>query len=236
MMKRNIYKTLLIVFCSSMLFVQCVDDDDNGNVILQINCNDGIQNGDETGVDCGGTACEPCLTELDFSGTFIQEDIMGRPGINTFFSGSDLVKNNFNTSIVSERGAQFYDFQGAFETTLESYHDIYAESLGMDPIDLNYETNILGLDATVFTTFLAEYDALQVAPNGTTTYYDGAHFLTGRNLADDVIDVSLVLMFGGQSGTRFDGTNGTPQLTFDGVGPGDRDFTIGFPYLEIPNL
>src|SRR5210317_1580628 len=126
-MKTYILKTIFIAFCTSLLFVQCVDDDDNGNVIEQINCNDGIQNGDETGVDCGGTACTPCLTDLDFSGTFVQEDIMGRPGINTFFSGSDLVKNNFNTTVVSERGAPNYDFQGTFETTLEAYHDIYAE-------------------------------------------------------------------------------------------------------------
>lgn len=234
-MKTYILKTIFIAFCISLLFVQCVDDDDNGNVIEQINCNDGIQNGDETGVDCGGTACTPCLTDLDFSGTFVQEDIMGRPGINTFFSGSDLVKNNFNTTVVSERGAPNYDFQGTFETTLEAYHDIYAESMGMDPADLNYETNILGLDAQSFTSILAEFDALQVAPNGSTSYYDGTNILTGRNLSDDVIDVSLVLMFGGTTGTRFDGTNGTPQLTSDGVGPGNRDFTIGFPYLELPN-
>ncbi|MCX7549262.1 hypothetical protein OS191_00245, partial [Xanthomarina sp. F2636L] len=24
-------------------------------------CTDGIQNGDETGVDCGGSSCEPCV-------------------------------------------------------------------------------------------------------------------------------------------------------------------------------
>lgn len=235
-MKTDIFKTILIAFCTSLLFIQCVDDDDNGNVILQINCNDGIKNGDETGVDCGGTSCEPCLTDLDFSGTYVQEDILGRPGVNIFFSGSDLVKNNFNTTVVSERGPEFYDFQGTFENTLEAYHDIYAESLGMDPVDLNYEMNILGLGAPDFTSFLAEFDALQVAPNGITSYYDGTHVLTGRNLSDDAIDISLVLMFGGQTGTRFDGSNGTPQLISDGVGSGDRDFTIGFPYLEIPNL
>lgn len=234
-MKTYILKTIFIAFCTSLLFVQCVDDDDNGNVIEQINCNDGIQNGDETGVDCGGTACTPCLTDLDFSGTFVQEDIMGRPGINTFFSGSDLVKNNFNTTVVSERGSPNYDFQGTFEATLEAYHDIYAESMGMDPAELNYETNILGWNAQSFTSILAEFDALQVAPNGSTSYYDGTNILTGRNLSDDVVDISLVLMFGGTTGTRFDGTNDTPQLTSDGVGPGSRDFTIGFPYLELPN-
>ncbi len=233
MKKMTTYKLriLCIAICTSLLFVQCVDDDDNGNVIEQISCDDGIQNGDEDGVDCGGTACDPCLSDIDFSGTYVQEDIMGRPGINTVFSGSDDVKNNFNTSIVSDRAS----FQATFETTLETYHDVYAEALGVDPATLDYETNILGLDAPTFTTVLAQFDALQVAPDGTTTYYDGTNVLTGRNLADDVIDISLTLMFGGTTGTRFDGNNGTPQLTSDGVDSGDRDFTLPFPYLETPN-
>ncbi|MEW7280238.1 M43 family zinc metalloprotease [Aquimarina sp. 2201CG1-2-11] len=34
-------------------------------------CTDGIQNGDETGVDCGGTSCTPCAT----SGTVVYQDI-----------------------------------------------------------------------------------------------------------------------------------------------------------------
>ncbi len=57
---------------------------------------------------------------------------------------------------------------------------------------------------------------------------------TGRYLSDDVMGFTLTLMFGGADGTRFDGNNGTPQLTTDAVGPGDRDFTLPFPYLEVP--
>jgi hypothetical protein len=221
-------KLVFIAICASLLFVQC-DDDENGNVIMQETCDDGIQNGDEEGIDCGGSACEPCVADLDFSGTYVQEDIMGRPGVNTVFSGADNVKNMFNTSLVSDRAS----FQPTFETTLEDYHDVYGDALG---IMIDYETNILGLDAPTFTTVLAQFDALQVAPNGQTTYYDPGTgiALTGRTLADDVIDVSLTLMFGGTSGTRFDGNNGTPQLTSDGVGIGNHDFSLPFPYLESP--
>jgi hypothetical protein len=228
-MKTYKLKILFIAVCASLLFVQC-DDDDNGNVIMQETCDDGIQNGDEEGVDCGGTACEPCLQELDFSGTYSQEDIMGRPGINTVFSGTDQLKNNFNTSIVSDRA----DFQDDFEARLELYHDVYGNALG---VMIDYETNILGLDAATFTTVLAQFDALQVAPTGQTTYFDPntGVALTGRTLSDDVIDVSLTLMFGGMTGTRFDGNNGTPQLTSDGVDAGDRDFSLSFPYMETPN-
>lgn len=233
----NFYKLKIVVavICGSMLFVQCADDDDNGNIIGQVTCDDGEMNGDEEGIDCGGSACEPCAMAADFSGTFVQEDIIGRPGINSVFGGDNTVKNNYNNSVVSDRSS----FQPLFEGTLEFYHDVYGSALG---VDLDYETNILGLDAPTFTTVLAQFDALQVAPDAPTTYFDGTNVLTGRNLGDDVIDISLTLMFGGTSGTRFDGsdTDGdgvpdTPQLTSDGVDAGDRDFTLPFPYLEGPN-
>ncbi|MBT8256134.1 MAG: DUF4331 domain-containing protein [Bacteroidia bacterium] len=227
-MKTYNIKLVMIAICTSLLFVQCTNEDENGNVIEQETCTDGIQNGDEEGIDCGGTACEPCITAIDFSGTYMQEDIMGRPGVNTVFSGSDDVKNMFNTSIVSDRAS----FQPIFEATLELYHDVYADALGIPREDLDYETNILNLDAPTFTTVLAQFDALQVSPGATTTYFDGTNVLTGRNLGDDVIDISLTLMFGGTSGTRFDGNNGTPQLTSDGVDVGDRDLTLAFPYME----
>lgn len=202
----NTYKLIIafITICASLLFVQC-SDDDSIVVIPQ---------------------------EIDFSGTFSQEDSMGRPGINTVFSGSGDVKNNFNKSIPTNRA----NFQPIFQATLELYHDVYAVSLGIDPANLDYETNILGLDAATFTTVLAQFDALQVAPEGETIYFNPTTglALTGRKLTDDVIDVSLTLMFGGTAGNRFDGNNGTPQLTSDGVGIGDRTFG-SFPYLNTPN-
>lgn len=239
----NLFKFNKIAFTTFLLavvFLGCKDDDDNGNIIEVASCTDQIQNGDETGVDCGGS-CAPCIDGLDFTGTYLQEDSMGRPGINTVFGGTDAVKNAFNTTQVSKRTNQDtipntqLVFQEVFLNTLEGYHDVYALALGIPVEDLDYETNILGLDASTFTTVLAQFDALQVAPNGPTTYFDGTTALTGRRLSDDVIDISLTLMFGGTTGTRFDGNNGTPQLTSDGVGPGDRNFSLPFPYLEAPN-
>lgn len=228
---KTIYKSIfiaLLAVTTTLTFVQCADDDDNGNALNEPTCEDGVMNSDEEGIDCGGVFCEPCAVILDFSGTYAQEDIMGRPGINTVFGGTAAVKNNFNTSIVSGRAS----FQEGFQNQLEAYHDVYGAALG---VELDYEPNILGLDAATFTTVLAQFDALQVAPNGTTTYFDGTNALTGRTLSDDVIDISLTLMFGGETGTRFDGNNGTPQLTSDGVGAGDRDFGLAFPYMSTVN-
>jgi hypothetical protein len=226
-------KILFVLILVSFLFFQCKDDDDNGNRIDQESCDDGIQNGDEEGIDCGGSACPPCGEEgISFDGTFVQEDILGRPGVNIIFSGSNVVKNDFNISEVSNRSS----FQPTFETILEDYHDIYAIALDIPVEDLNYETNILNWNAETFTRIMAQFDALQVAPNGPTTYYNSTSGLvfTGRTLSDDVIDISLTLMFGGEDGTRFDGNSDTPQLTTDGVDSGDRDFSLSFPYLESP--
>ena len=196
------FSLVALTFFGSLMFTSCGDDDEG---------------------------MEPTPT-IDLTGTYQQEDFMGRPGITTVFGGTDAVKNNYNVTAPNptDRGA----FQPGFQAQLEAYHDVYGDALG---VSLDYEANILGLDAATLTTVLANFDALQVAPEGTTTYFESTSLaLTGRNLTDDVIDVSLILLFGGNNGARFDGNNGTPQLTSDGVGVGDRVFSTAFPYLEDP--
>jgi hypothetical protein len=42
-------------------------------------------------------------------------------------------------------------------------------------------------------------DVLNVSTTGKTTFFDGTNVLTGRALAD-VIDVELLLIFGGEDG------------------------------------
>ncbi|CAM3379368.1 DUF4331 family protein [Aequorivita lipolytica] len=210
-MKKLKYITFLVAMSTSLLFVQCKDDDDN--VIIQETCTDGIMNGEETGVDCGGTVCEPCGQALDFSGNYIQEDQMGRPGINTVF-GTEGFKDAFNVTVPSAMQAAF---QMKFQDKL----------LALNP---GYTTNALpggGLDAATFTTVLSN-DVLWVAKTGITTYFNGTEILTGRTLSDDVIDVSLLLIFGGPMGDE------NPGLTSDGVPANDATFSSSFPYLAGP--
>lgn len=196
------------------------------------------------------------MMDIDFTGTFSQVDFMGRPAINTALSfdmdGQPSVKDAHNVSIPSEMVGIF---QAGFEARLEQYHDVYANKLGLDPADVNYEANILGLDATTLTTVLAA-DVLEVAPDLPTTYFnpgtdldndgqilvpDGDEVaLTGRTPSDDIIDVSLILFFGGAQGDRFsgqdldnDGISDLPRLTSDGVGL-TADISTTFPYLGNP--
>ena len=149
-------------------------------------------------------------TGPDFSGTYIQSDQMGRPAINTVFV-SEGQKDEFNTSTPSDMGASF---ASSFESRL----------MALNP---GYTTNALGLDATTFTSVLAT-DVLSVSTVGTTTFFDGTNVLTGRALADDVIDVELILIFGGPDGTA------NPGLTSDNVDANDKPFLNDFPYLATP--
>lgn len=173
--------------------------------ITAINCN----NDDDVNVPAGP----------NFSGTYIQEDQMARPAINTVFV-NDGMKDAFNTTIPSQMGAMF---QGAFQTKLETLSPAFNPASPSD-------ANALGFTAEQFTGVLAT-DVLTVSLDGPTTFFDGTNILTGRNLADDVIDVELILIFGGEEGL----TNPEfPGLTSDNVASNDKAFLTSFPYLASP--
>jgi Domain of unknown function (DUF4331) len=72
-------------------------------------------------------------------------------------------------------------------------------------------------------------DVLSASTTGVTTFFDGTNVLTGRALPDDVIDVSLLLIFGGPAGTS------NPGLTKDNVNANDKAFLTSFPYLASPH-
>ena len=221
----------ILYACSYVLalsiFTSCNNDDDNQSAMLPD-------------------------ANADFSGTYSQVDHMGRPGINTVLSADDATKDSQNRTLPADMAVAF---QASFEARLEAYHDVYATILGADPAAVNYENNILGLDIASLTGYLAA-DVLEVAPNLPTTYFnpgtdadmdgrilvpDGDEVaLTGRTIQDDVIDVSLILLFGGMEGDRFsgqdtdgDGMADLPRLTSDGVSI-TANPTTTFPYLGNP--
>jgi len=145
---------------------------------------------------------------LDFSGTYTLQDQMARPAINTVFIASGTPKDDFNKAIPS----QMASYQGVFKTRLMQLNSAYT-------------TNALGQTATQLSTLLAT-DVLGVDKTKKTTFFDSPTLLlTGRALADDVIDTELLLIFGGPSGTS------NPGLIKDNVNKNDKDFLVAFPYL-----
>ncbi|WP_255684014.1 DUF4331 family protein [Mangrovimonas futianensis] len=190
-MKRITYITLAVLLAAFTF--NCSNDDDN-------------MMGD---MDNTNQPSEP-----DFSGTYMQEDQVARPAVNTVFT-SPSSKDMFNMTIPSEQGAAF---QSMFQTNLEGLSPAYA-----NPGDMN----ALGLDSATFTGLLAT-DVLNVSLDGTTTFYDGTNVLTGRALADDVITVELLLIFGGEDFSE------NPTLSNDHVDANDKPFLTSFPYLASP--
>lgn len=150
----------------------------------------------------------------DFSGTYTQQDQMGRPAVNTVFVSSSS-KDAFNVTIPSQQNAMF---QGMFQSNLEALSPAYANA---------GDKNALGLDSATFTGLLAT-DVLNVSLDGTTTFYDGTNVLTGRALNDDVITVELLLIFGGEDFSE------NPGLSDDHVDGNDKAFLTSFPYLASP--
>jgi Domain of unknown function (DUF4331) len=140
---------------------------------------------------------------------YIQGDQMARPAINTVFVGSSR-KDEFNITTPAAMSAAF---KTDFVNKLTSF---------------GYTSNILGLDKNTFASVLVT-DVLNASTTGVTSFYDGTNVLTGRTLADDVIDVELTLIFGGATGTS------NPGLTSDRVNANDKPFLVSFPYMASPH-
>ena len=138
-----------------------------------------------------------------------QEDQMARPAINTVFVASGAPKDAFNGTIPSAMGA------------------IYTPVVSAVLTGFGYTSNALGHDKATFSGILAT-DVLSVSLTGKTTFFDGTNILTGRALADDVIDTELLLIFGGSTGAS------NPGLTSDKVAANDKTFLTTFPFLAAP--
>ena len=156
-------------------------------------------------------SCSKSTDNTDFSGTYMLDDQMARPAINTVFVAPGATKDEFNQTIPSQMGAKY---QPIFQSRL----------LALNPA---YTTNALGHTAAALTGVLAT-DVLNVSKTTKTTFFDGTNVLTGRALADDVIDVELLLIFGGPTGAS------NPGLTKDNVNANDKPFLASFPYLASP--
>lgn len=158
------------------------------------------------------TSCdkdEDMRNDFDTSGTYMQKDQTGRPGIATVFIGANR-RDEFNTVTPANMGASF---------KMDIANKLTA---------FGFMQNALGQTKDQFASLLAT-DVLNVKLNGTTTFFDGTNVLTGRALADDVIDTELLLIFGGPMGTA------NPGLTKDNVNANDKPFMNTFPYLATPH-
>ena len=74
------------LFLASLTVLTACSSDDEGTIIdddtMQVDptCDDGIMNGDEEGVDCGGSACQPCEVALMVPDTYSFDTDVRIPG------------------------------------------------------------------------------------------------------------------------------------------------------------
>ena len=170
------------------------------SLILLAACQKGLNKNDDM-LKAGGV---PPQNEM-----YVQGDQMARPAINTVFVGTSR-KDEFKTTAPSAMNAAF---RTDFINKLTAF---------------GYTTNILGLDKNTFAGVLVT-DVLNASTTGVTSFYNGTQVLTGRTLADDVIDVELILIFGGATGAS------NPGLTSDHVNGNDKPFLSSFPYMANPH-
>ncbi|WP_299889503.1 M43 family zinc metalloprotease [uncultured Lacinutrix sp.] len=79
------------------------------DTVTQPTCNDGVQNGDETGIDCGGTSCSPCQTGnqyCDSSGTRVQYEWIAGVQVGSFnnTSGASLYSDFTSQTATISKG------------------------------------------------------------------------------------------------------------------------------------
>jgi hypothetical protein len=159
--------------------------------------------------------------------TWQAADQMGRPAINTVFNPS-ADKNAFNTTAPS---AQATAMGGKFRTNVINGLTFFS---GLDS-EGSYSADQAGFLASVLIPDVLVYSRTNAlglpAP------------LNGRALADDVIDVELIVTTGGDPLNLFgaDGLtglgpdrDGSGAVNGDGVGP-HGDYLATFPYLGNPH-
>ena len=96
-MKRSIVKLSLGMALLAVAF-SCSKDDSNSPDPQAATCDDGIQNGDETGVDCGGSACEPCAVDNILEGD-VTTDVTLDAAIGYELAGAYVVRSGASLTI-----------------------------------------------------------------------------------------------------------------------------------------
>ncbi len=104
-------------------FVDCEDEDCGGDEACP-SCTDGVMNGTETGVDCGGEECPPCIL-LDIVGISITPwtgNFMQYPGLSESFYV------NYEILDVDAESIMEYEIYLSTDSVLDASTDVYLES------------------------------------------------------------------------------------------------------------
>ncbi|WP_426431789.1 immunoglobulin-like domain-containing protein [Winogradskyella sp. HB-48] len=198
-------------------------------------CNDGIQNGDETGVDCGGSSCAPCST----SNVILNEGYFETGWDNWVDGGSDCARVSSANSYEGNFSIQIRDNSGV------------ASSMTLNNIDVTPYSSV-EIDFYFYVLSMENGEDFWVR------YFDGsswntvATYVSGTNINNNTFYNATVTVtpaqynFAVNSGFRFqnDASGNNDQIFIDQViitgissgsrGKGDNIEVVG--YLESPEL
>jgi len=153
-------------------------------------------------------------------GTNWQVDRIGRPAINTVVNSSGPIvgapTENKNVYNMGKPKNDVSDFTAAVISALQAYSSLDTEGAYTD-------ANAGALAAVLLPDVIA-YDTSTAA----------AGPLNGRGLADDVIDIELTIVTGGDPLGLFPSRDASGAINGDGIGP-HTDYLSMFPYLGVPN-
>jgi len=170
-------------------------------------------------------------------------DQMGRPAINTVFNFFDNdAKDAYNMVLPVEgdtNAMPFTDIFDALQTYIgldpDTYQNIFAAVPGAEALGTNeglagaLAVDVLNCNKAFPTTY---------GPSDLNNPVLFENVLNGRALSDDVIDVTLLLTFGGIFVDPNDPAQQNalvPGLSSDNVQENDKTFLNQFPYLAAPH-
>ncbi len=165
-----------------------------------------------------------CTTGVKSGNTYVQRDRLSNPVVNEVFATVANNRHKINNEASPDQDfLQLKNDINTFMTTVA----------GRSQATSNVVTSVLIPDtmkANLAETGIASY--LGYETNGAT----GGRF-GGRALTDDVVDISLGIVFGTTvSALGLAPADGQqiPTLTSDNVGSGGKHFSSTFPYLGAP--
>lgn len=89
-MNKILLKAILVTFI--LLFNISCSKDDNPNTKILFTCDDGIKNGDELGIDCGGNCSNTCAPENALEGVLVTRLVL-HPNIDYVLTGPLIVRD-----------------------------------------------------------------------------------------------------------------------------------------------
>ncbi|WP_046758558.1 M43 family zinc metalloprotease [Kordia jejudonensis] len=102
-----------------------------GNTPPAPTCTDGIQNGDETGIDCGGSSCAPCQT----GGTTVLHEGFFESGLDGWQDGgSDCFRYNGSRSYEGSYSIRLRDNSGTASAMTSETFDLRS----FDQVEINF--------------------------------------------------------------------------------------------------